>query len=114
GQWTEVLQSGGGSGIDKTNYLLGVGGLGLQNTPGSFRLGTTKLGFSPKHYGNAWRGNQYAKTFNIANIGTAASRGVVGLGIAVDGYRWYNGDISGGKFGFNTGMGLYGLTGVGT
>jgi len=32
----------------------------------------------------------------------------------MDGIAWYNGEISGAKFGLNTGVGIYGLTGVGT
>jgi len=104
----------GSNSLSDAIWTLGLGATGLQNTPGSFRLGTTKQGFSPKYYGNAWQGNQYTKTFNVGNIGTIASRSLVFTGIATDGYKWYNGDISGGKFGLNTGMGLYSLTGVGT
>jgi len=31
--------------------------LGAEHTPGSFRLGTLKSGFSPKYYGNAFHPN---------------------------------------------------------
>ena len=39
---------------------------------------------------------------------------MVGVGIAIDYVSYRKGEISGGEFGFKTGMGLYGLTGVGT
>lgn len=98
----------------KANWGLSLGTLGLQNTQGSFRLGTSKLGLSPKYYSNAWTGNQYAKTFNIGKVGAFMSKGLVGLGITIDYISYKRGELSGAKFGLNTGMGLYGLTGVGT
>lgn len=58
--------------------------------PGTFRLGTTKQGFSPKYYASGWRGNQYAKTFNAAKIGRIAGNGLAGVGTLVDGFGVWN------------------------
>jgi RHS repeat-associated protein len=102
------------SDASKVNWGLSLGATALENTSGSFRLGTTKLGFSPKYYSNAWTGNQYAKTFNIGKIGKLFSRGLVGVGIGIDYISYKRGELSGAKFSLNTGVGLYGLTGIGT
>ncbi|WP_081873933.1 DUF6443 domain-containing protein [Chryseobacterium sp. JM1] len=50
----------------------------------------------------------------LARWGGIAGRVSVGFGIAADSYMWYNGKISGAKFGVNTSVGVWGLTGVGT
>lgn len=89
----------------------------IENTPGSFRLTTSKQGFSPKYYGNGWRGNQYASTFNIGKIGTALGWGSLGLGTAMDGYGVYQysknpthpSAVHPAKMGLNAGVGLYGI-----
>jgi len=91
--------------------------LGAEHTPGSFRLGTLESGFSPKYYGNAWMGNQYAKTFNIGKIGGFVGKASFGLGIAMDvrGMLIYRDNPSSrnavhpGKAGLNTIMGAYGI-----
>lgn len=106
----------------QSNWGLSAVALGLEHTPGSFRLGTTKLGFSPKYYGNAWRGNQYAKTFNIGKIGKGLGIAGAAVGVIADGVglRTYYNDpnslnaISPGKFGLNLGMTGLGFTGIGT
>lgn len=94
----------------------------MEKAPGSYRLGTTTQGFSPKYYGNSWAGNQYAETFNIGKIGKGLSYFGAGLGTAVDIYgviNYYNhgpnspNTVSPGRFGFNLGLTAYGLTGIG-
>jgi hypothetical protein len=72
---------GGGS---QFNWLVASGGVLLENTPGSFRTSTANQGFSPKYYGNAWTGNQYARTFSIGKIGGAVGKASFGLGTAMD------------------------------
>ena len=107
------------NGFSKANWALATGGSALENTEGSFRLGTTKLGFSPKYYGNGWGGNPYTETFNIAKVGRGLGYGAFGLGIAMDGVGvynyYYNSDssnvVSPAKAGLNTGMGAWGLLG---
>jgi len=107
----------GSNSLSDATWVLGSGATSLQNTPGSFRMGTTKQGFSPKYYGNAWQGNQYTKTFNIGNIGTAVGWGTLGLGTAIDGYGVYQYSknpnhpdaVHPAKMGLNLSVGLYGI-----
>lgn len=84
---------------------------------GSFRLATSNQGFSPKYYGNAWKGNQYAKTFNVSKVGNMLGKLSFGLGVAMDisGMMIYKNNpnspnaVSPAKAGLNTTMGAYGL-----
>ncbi len=84
---------------------------------GSFRLSTSKLGFSPKYYGNSWGGNQFAKTFNVGKFGYLLGKSSLGLGVAMDirGMMIYKNNpnspnaVHPGKAGINSVMGAYGL-----
>lgn len=88
--------------------------------PGSFRLGTTVRGFSPKFYANSWTGNQYSTTFGVSKLGQGIGYGAAGVGLLLDvqGVRnYYNpkygpnspNSVSPGKAGLNAGMSAYGL-----
>ena len=100
--------------LDKGDFVSGSAAL----TSGSFRLSTTKQGFSPRYYGNSWSGNQYATTFNIGKIGNAAGGAFFVAGTANDIYGVYNyyqnssventNAVHPGKAGLNLGMAAYG------
>ena len=72
------------------NTGFGFAFLAVEEVPGSFRLSTAKRGFSPSYYKNAWRGNQYAKTFNIAKMGKGLGNATVVAGTIVDVYGVIN------------------------
>lgn len=102
---------------DIANYWAGLAFMGMEGLPGSFRLGTAARGFSPKFYANAWRGNQYATTFNVGKLGGALGKISFGIGFLADaqGVINYYDDpnspnaVHPGKAGLNTGMGAYGI-----
>uniref|UniRef100_UPI0039A5F1E0 RHS repeat-associated core domain-containing protein n=1 Tax=Ornithobacterium rhinotracheale TaxID=28251 RepID=UPI0039A5F1E0 len=95
--------------LGASNTIIGGASIGLEITPGSFRTSTTKRGFSPKYYANAWKGNQYAKTFNIGKIGSALGKVTFAASLALDTYGVITGKTSIGKAGLNLGMGVYGI-----
>ncbi|HTO16288.1 MAG TPA: hypothetical protein VLZ83_10975 [Edaphocola sp.] len=122
GQQVSGLQSNGGgyswndfSGdASKANWSIGLGAIGLQNSSSTYRLYSQGYGFSPWVYSKNYPASPYFNRYSLSKVGTGLGRGLVGAAIAVDYVSYRRGEISGGKFGFNTGMGLYGLTGVGT
>lgn len=101
-----------------TNFF----GIGLNNTPGSFRANTSTRVISPKYYFNAWKGNQYTTTFNIAKTGKALGFITAGLGTLADVkgvINYYDNPnapntVSPGKFSLNATMTAVGFTGIGT
>ena len=100
-----------------TNGGIGVISSGIEAVPGTYRLSTTTRGFSPKYYGNAWRGNQYTSTLSVTKTAKFVGRGTFILGLVFDGvgvYEYYQDPTSPdavhpAKAGLNTGMGIYGF-----
>lgn len=81
---------------------------------------TTKRGFSPKYYDNAWKGNQYTKTYNIGKMGTKLGQVGFAGGLLIDMYGVQNyydkgsqhsNSVHPAKAAINTGMGAWGLLG---
>lgn len=101
----------------QANWFFSAIATGISNTEGSFRLSTTKQGFSPHYYANAWRGNQYTSTYNIAKIGKLAGRISFGIALVSDGIGvvnyYYNPNspnvVHPGKASVNTAVGIWGL-----
>ena len=102
------------------NDYVGFVATGIEVAPGSFRLGTLGQGFSPKYYASAWRGNQYATTYNIGKLGKGlgVTGSLVGLALDAQGVRnYYNpkygpnnpNSVSLAKATLNTGMSAYGI-----
>ncbi|MFZ5553527.1 MAG: hypothetical protein ACOZCO_10450 [Bacteroidota bacterium] len=115
---TPSVNASWNSDAGKFNFGISTLGLGLEITPGSLRLSTAKQGFSPKYYGNAWRGNQYTSTYNISKIGKAVGRVTTAVGIITDGIgviNYYNNgpndpnSVHPAKAVTNTGVAAYGM-----
>lgn len=103
----------------KANAIAGFGVTGIEQIPGSFRLGTTVRGFSPKYYDNGWGGNQFATTTKFSKLGKGLGRAGFGIGLALDTYgvvEYANNPnspnvVHPAKVVINTGMGAWGLWG---
>jgi RHS repeat-associated protein len=98
-------------------YFPKMAGEMLETVHGTFRLATKTTTFSPKFYANAWRGNQYTKTFNVHGVGGFLAKGSLVVGTVFDGigvYNYYYNPTSSNvvhpaEAGMNLGMGAYGL-----
>jgi hypothetical protein len=99
---------------------LGLFTAGLEATPGTFRLGTTSRGISPKIYLNAWKGNQYTTTFGLGKLGKGLGAGTAIVGTVFDGVGVLNyydpkygpkskNSVSPAKASMNLGMNAYGF-----
>ncbi|MCC9043538.1 hypothetical protein LNQ81_12730 [Myroides sp. M-43] len=66
-----------------------------------------------KYYGNGWKGNQYARTYRLSNIGKIGGIATFGVSFTLDTINFYNGTLSGKKYGLNVFMGGLGFTGFG-
>ncbi|MFY7665513.1 RHS repeat-associated core domain-containing protein [Flavobacterium sp.] len=101
----------------RANAVFGTTASALEAGEGSFRLATTSRGFSPKYYGNAWKGNQFATTYNISKVGNLFGKLSLGFGVAADirGMMIHQNNpnspnaVHPSKAVLNTGMGVYGL-----
>lgn len=99
--------------IGKINAIVTVSAAVAENNVGSFRYKTVKKGFSFKYYGTGWRGNQYAKTYRLSTIGKVGGIAAFGIGLGLDTAKFYNGEMSGQKYGLNVFMGALGFSGFG-
>ena len=94
--------------------------MGLASAPAAameYASGKTRVGSNGRLHsannatGRVFNGNRYVSTTSVAKLGRVASRGLAGVSQAADTVSVLNGDISGGKYLLNTGVGAFGLLG---
>jgi hypothetical protein len=63
--------------------------------------GAATIGSNLKVYANGWGGNQYVMTGRVATGAKIVGNVFVGASAVLDGYAWYNNEISTAKLGEN-------------
>lgn len=93
----------------KASIVVWVSGVGTALAKPA--VGVTTIGTNLKIYKNGWRGGSRAriKTYSLAESADLVGTGLFGLGVLLDGYQYYNGDIGGFEFSANTVVGLSGF-----
>ncbi len=96
---------------DKEKIVGGVniGFGGVETSAGISRVGTNLTVYKATARGRVFYGNQYVKTFGIKMIGTIGGWTTFGLLTYFDYKAYKSGEISGGKFALNSGVGLYSM-----
>ena len=106
----------------KSNYLLGLSAVSTENLSGVARLGSNLKLYSATEKGGVFMGNQFVHTVGLSKAGGLLGKFSFGVGVAIDGYGVYTyfkdpnspNAVSPAKFGTDTGVGAFGLTGIGT
>ncbi|MBO9675174.1 MAG: RHS repeat-associated core domain-containing protein [Sphingobacteriaceae bacterium] len=106
----------------KMNWILGVSALASEKFSGISRVGNNLIIYNATRTGRVFYANQYVNTFGLSKVGGLLGKVSFGIGVVIDGVGVYNyyknpksvNAVSPGKFGLNTGVGAFGLTGVGT
>jgi len=99
---------------DQYLFNFGLTASTAETFSGISRLGSNLRIYSATESGGVFLANQFVKTIGIAKV--AKGVGIAGalVGEGFDAYGYFNGTVTGAKFGMDSGVSAFGLTGVGT